>query len=419
MQQEWIRRNGCVFGLVMTLAAALFLTGCPKDEVAMIVPAPTPSKKDYSRPLPPGANALRKLSPETNPADQDLMPNLKVACANPAGLQLAIERSLNYLSKPSSKSRYPMAGITHAESVASLEAMLELLIAEPALTPDQLHAKILSTFDVYISVGCDDQGTVLYTGYYTPIFDASRERSGRFQYPLYKQPAALQKDDTGKILGLKQADGSLSPCPSRAEIESGQGAHPFAGEELFYLGDPFEAYIAHVQGSAILKMPDGKLVTAGYAATNGHDYKSVGKAMIDDGLKIDSLQSMIAHFKAHPEDYKKYTHKNPRYVFFREATGAPRGCLNEPVSAWRSIATDKSIFPAAALAIIETSLPRKYAGRLEQRSYTGFALDQDSGGAIRAPGRCDVYLGIGEDAGELAGRTQQEGKLFYLFRKAE
>ena len=50
--------------------------------------------------------------------------------------------------------------------------------------------------------------------------------------------------------------------------------------------------------------------------------------------------------------------------------------------------------------------------------YSGFALDQDTGGAIRAPGRCDVYMGIGDMAGKLAGSTYQEGKLYYLFLKS-
>jgi membrane-bound lytic murein transglycosylase A len=49
--------------------------------------------------------------------------------------------------------------------------------------------------------------------------------------------------------------------------------------------------------------------------------------------------------------------------------------------------------------------------------YSGFALDQDTGGAIRAAGRCDVYMGQGEMAGELAGQTYQEGRLYYLFLK--
>ncbi len=41
----------------------------------------------------------------------------------------------------------------------------------------------------------------------------------------------------------------------------------------------------------------------------------------------------------------------------------------------------------------------------------------DAGGAIRAPGRCDIYMGIGEEAGHLAGQTSQEGHLYYLFLK--
>jgi membrane-bound lytic murein transglycosylase A len=49
----------------------------------------------------------------------------------------------------------------------------------------------------------------------------------------------------------------------------------------------------------------------------------------------------------------------------------------------------------------------------------GFALDQDTGGAIRAAGRCDVYMGVGDQAGELAGKTYREGQLYYLFIKHE
>ena len=47
----------------------------------------------------------------------------------------------------------------------------------------------------------------------------------------------------------------------------------------------------------------------------------------------------------------------------------------------------------------------------------GFALDQDTGGAIRAAGRCDVYTGTGDSAAMLAGQTYKEGKLYYVFLK--
>jgi membrane-bound lytic murein transglycosylase A len=86
---------------------------------------------------------------------------------------------------------------------------------------------------------------------------------------------------------------------------------------------------------------------------------------------------------------------------------------------WRTIATDKSIFPRGCLTFLSTTLPSIQAGRISIEPYGGFALDQDTGGAIRAPGRCDIYIGEGDEAGQLAGQTYQEGRLYYLFVKPE
>jgi membrane-bound lytic murein transglycosylase A len=192
------------------------------------------------------------------------------------------------------------------------------------------------------------------------------------------------------------------------------------GNEIAWLGDPFEAYIAQVQGSAKLRLPDGKLTTMGYAANNGHEYESVAQALVRDG-RIDgdkiSLSAMIDYFKRYRDQVDMYVRQNPRFVFFREEGGPPLGCLNEPVTTLRTIATDKSIFPRASLTFITTTLPQAAGASVVNRLYSGFALDQDAGGAIRAPGRCDVYMGIGDMAGKLAGQTYQEGKLYYLFLK--
>ena len=126
---------------------------------------------------------------------------------------------------------------------------------------------------------------------------------------------------------------------------------------------------------------------------------------------------MIDYFKKNPSQIETYINNNPRFVFFRLEEGQPMGSLNEPVIAMRSIATDKSIFPRGALTFIKTNLPRVENSGVNIRYYNGFALDQDTGGAIRAPGRCDVYMGEGDMAGKLAGKTYQEGKLYYLFLK--
>jgi len=367
------------------------------------------TKIPYDRPLPPGQQALRKI---TDPAQ---IPDFTLACLDLTDLRTAIEHSLNYLSKPSSQQFYPCGEITHRRAVESLRLFARLL--DSGLRGKQLNDAIRQQFDVYMSVGCDDRGTVLFTGYYTPIFDGSLERTERFTYPLYKQPEDLVKGLDGEILGRRLPDGQIVPYPPRAVIES---SGMLRGKELVWLADPFEVYITHVQGSAKIRLPDGQLITVGYAANNGHEYRSIGQEMVRDGLiRPDqlSLSSMIAYFRKHPDQIERYVSRNPRFVFFKLEDGPPRGSLNEPVTPLRTIATDKSIFPRGCLAYITTSLPRWSGGSVVQGLYSGFVLDQDTGGAIRAPGRCDVYMGQGDQAGQLAGQMYQEGRLYYLFIK--
>ncbi len=367
------------------------------------------AKTPYDNPLPFGQPALRKI---TNPHE---IPDFTMACLDLVDLRAAIDNSLNYLRKFSSQRFFPCGEISHPRAVDSLNAFAELL--DSGLTVRGLNEAIRERFDVYMSVGCDDRGTVLFTGYYTPIFDGSLVRTERFGYPLYKMPDDLEKGPDGEILGRRGAGGQLLPYPSRVEIEE---SRMLEGTELVWLGDAFEVYIAHVQGSAKIRLPDGELVTVGYAANNGYEYKSVSKELVKDGRisgEQMSLSVMIDYFKRNKDRVDTYVRRNPRFVFFKIEDGPPRGSLNEPVTAFRSIATDKSIFPRGCLTFISTTLPRARGGTVVNQLYSGFALDQDTGGAIRAPGRCDVYMGQGETAGKLAGQTYQEGRLYYLFLK--
>ena len=394
-----------------SLLIAFVIVGCRSQQEA---------KTPYDRPLLPGQPALRKI---TNPHE---IPDFTMASLDLVDLRAAIDNSLNYLRKASSRQFFPLrfgtqdqiigGEITHTLAVDSLNAFAELLGS--GLTGKQLNEAIREKFDVYISVGCDDRGTVLFTGYYTPIFDGSSVRTEGFRYALYKMPDDLVKGFDGQILGRRGADGLLRQYASRAVIEDSK---MLAGTELVWLGDPFEVYIAHVQGSAKVKQPDGQLITVGYAANNGYEYKSVSKELVKDGrISSDqlSLSAMIDYFKQNKDLVDTYVRRNPRFVFFKREDGEPRGSLNEPVTALRSIATDKSIFPRGCLTFISTTLPRATGGIVSNQFYSGFALDHDTGGAIRAAGRCDIYMGQGDTAGKLAGQTYQEGKLYYLFLKS-
>jgi membrane-bound lytic murein transglycosylase A len=396
-----------ILTLLAVVAAAPVLCGCkPKETGNILEPI---KEKDYWRPIPPGQLALRKL---TDPND---IPDFTPACEYTGGIRTAIEGSLRYLSKPSSRTFFPYGEITHDHAVASLKALEDVL--DRGLPPALMNAAIRAKFDVYTSIGWDGSGTLLFTGYYTPILDGSLTATEKFRYPLYKQPPTLVKRPEGQISGMKQPDGTIVDFPARREIEM---SNMLAGQELVWLGDPFEVYIAHVQGSAKIRLPDGKLIDVGYTATSGHEYKSVAKEMIKDGKMSKenlSLRAMIDYFRAHSNEVNEYCWRNPRYIFFAETQGGPYGCLNEPVISYRTIATDKSIYPRACPGFVSAVLPRRAGGKVEDLPFRHFVLDQDAGGAIRAPGRCDLYVGVGDEAGELAGRTYREGRLYYLFLK--
>jgi membrane-bound lytic murein transglycosylase A len=394
--------------LNLCLLTVLALASCeqpgPKFEPYQ---PPSAEGKDYSRPLPPGQLALRKIDPSAYP---DFGPGF----AERAGLEEAIQHSLAWLRKPSSRKYFPYGEISHEHAGASLEHFLRVL--RTARSGEELNAIIRAEFDVYQSVGCDDRGTVLYTGYYTPIFDGRLQRDAEFRYPLYRLPPDVVKDEEGRILGRRRPDGSLTPYFTRRELEE---QRLLDGLELAYLRDPFAAYVANVQGSAKLRLADGRLYELGYAGNNGHEYVSITRAMLADGVlrpEEISLQKLLTYFQQHPERTFHYTWKNPRYVFFTERPGGPFGALNTPVTPMRTIATDKEIYPRACLAFVRTQLPRR-DGATRNGPYAGFFLDQDAGGAIRAPGRCDLYIGIGPQAEAVAGRTLAEGNLYYLFSK--
>jgi membrane-bound lytic murein transglycosylase A len=145
--------------------------------------------------------------------------------------------------------------------------------------------------------------------------------------------------------------------------------------------------------------------------------------MLKDGvITADQLSfnGLSAYFAANPDAMDKYLSINQRYVFFTERPGGPFGSLNVPVTPWESIATDKEqhdIYPRAMPAFLSVDVPQE--GGAGFRPLRSFLMDQDTGGAIRASGRCDIYMGIGDDAQAVAGHELQEGALYYIAIRPE
>jgi membrane-bound lytic murein transglycosylase A len=150
----------------------------------------------------------------------------------------------------------------------------------------------------------------------------------------------------------------------------------------------------------------------GYAGKTEQPYTSLGRALVRDGRIPEadvSLAAIRRHFAAHPEETQRYLDENPSYVFFTETPPGPFGSIGTKVTARASIATDKSVYPRGALAFVDA--------RLGNAPFRAFVLDQDTGGAIRSAGRCDIFAGTGPEAEAIAGTTLSVGRLYYLFLK--
>ena len=305
--------------------------------------------------------------------------------------------------------------MSHERALASLERFRDLLAS--AQGPEDLQRGIEEEFAIYKSAGWDGRGGgVLFTAYCTPILEGSLTESARYRFPLYAMPPDLVKARDGSVLGWETPGGRLPHYPTRRTIEA-KGLLKGRGLELVWLADPVDAFIAHVNGSAFIKLDDGGELRLGYSAKNGRAYTSLGKELEADGkLERASLRAIRDWAANTPEEeVVEYLHRNASYVFFTPIQGTPHGSLDVEVTSERSIATDKTLFPRGAVTFVEADVPPSDGA--EPAPFQRFLMDQDTGGAIRTAGRADLYLGIGPDAEARAGQTKSEGQLYYLFVK--
>ena len=312
---------------------------------------PHTHKPDYGQPLAFGVPALLPLGPD------DVRPHLGSTWIDRTDVLPALERSLAWTRRTHSEQFFPKAGITHARALASLERMTQLLRTAP--NASSFNASMQQEFQVYKSAGWDGRGGgVLFTGYCTPILAGSLTNSATYRYPLYALPGDLEKAIDGTILGRRTARG-LEPYPTRQVIEA-SGLLQNRELELVWLRDPLDAFIAHVNGSAFVRLDNGQKLRLGYAGKNGQPYTSLGSELIRDGeIEADSMNLMALRQWAaqHPERVDAYLDRNDSYVFFVPIDGNPRGSLNVEVSTQRSLATDKSLFPRGAAVFVDTFLP--------------------------------------------------------------
>ena len=328
-------------------------------------------------------------------------------------LVTSIDNSLGYLARNKAieaYQNYPIQGITLNRVRQSLVRFRQLVVSSRSAA--ELQAAVRREFVFYQSVGNDGKGTVKFTAYYEPVYIASRVRTALYKYPLYRLPPDFQKWP--------------KPHPKRIDLEGKNGLlgdkSKLRGLEIVWFSNRLDPYMVHIQGSAQIKLTNGQKTSVGYAGGTDYAWTSIGKELAKDGklpLSGLTMPKLITYFRQHPKELSNYLPRWERFVFFEETNGtAATGSLLVPVTPERSIATDKSVMPPGALALIINSFPYPTSnGKLEPRLVNRFVLDQDTGSAIKGPGRVDYFMGSGQLAGDRAGISGGNGLLFYLLLK--
>ena len=346
------------------------------------------------------------------------------------GLEDSLLQSLSYLNKIPADRQFIFGKDQYnaKHMIKSLQHFLDYIKTRP---PRQdLKKFIQSDYRIYRSVGRNGEGEVLYTGYYEPLLKGSLVRSDRYRFPIYTRPRDLITIDLSlfhkkfrgeKIIG-RYTNQSVVPYYDRSEIETGGVLEDKAGV-LAWAEDPVDVFFLQIQGSGKVQLDNGNVFNVHYQTTNGRPYRSIGKLLIDEekiSVADMSMQKIREYLNNHPEEINTVLNYNPSYVFFIIEPNGPLGNINVKLTPGRSIALDRRIFPSAALAFIETEKPLiDDAGQIHSwQHFSRFVLNQDTGGAIKGPGRADLFWGNGPYAEIAAGHLKHTGELYFLVLKS-
>ncbi|MGD9878012.1 murein transglycosylase A [Desulfococcus sp.] len=348
------------------------------------------------------------------------------------GITESLSESLKYLKRVPADTAFRFGSDVY--DAPHMIRSLERFQAFIAKRPDRsvLSDFIRSHYRVYRSVG-GDTGRMLFTGYYEPFLQGSLSRKAGYAHPIYGPPEDLAvldlSDFSEKLAGHKivgrVAGKTFVPYHDRNEID-GEGVLLGKAPVLVWVADPVALFFLQIQGSGKVFLDDGDVLNIHYHSSNGRPYRSIGNLLIREN-KIPqaemSMQRIRAYLNTHPGEVERIFNYNPSYVFFSLEKDGPYGAIRAKLTPGRSIAVDRSVFPMAGIAFIQSQKPvaaSKGAGGVSKWvSFSRFVSSQDTGGAIKGPGRADLFWGSGSYAETAAGHLKHPGELYFLVLKPE
>lgn len=378
---------------LLVIAATMALAACVR-----MVPDTAPK---VAVPLPPGTVSSAAFAPLVRGVDVDALG----ISADDAGTAL-----VSFLeSCPAVLQREDQSGLTFAEDWRpACEAATDWPVSDAR-----------RFFTSYFETARVGDGAAFATGYFEPEIRGSRTRAPGYDVPIYAPPPELvrawpedmpESERTGRPpLGRYDASGKFVLFYDRTQIELGALAN--RGLEIAWAADPVEFFFLQIQGSGLVRLPDGELMRIGYAGQNGREYVGIGRVMRERGMigegtpYATSMQGIMEYIRDNPADGRDIMRLNKSWIFFRELnTDGPLGSLGVPVRREASVAVDPLFVPYGAPVFLD----------MDRGVADGLWIAQDTGGAIKGANRFDTFWGNGADAREIAGSMSTSGSALVL-----
>lgn len=244
---------------------------------------------------------------------------------------------------------------------------------------DEFLLELKEYFDVYVTKTKHEHSK--FTGYYTPEIAASQVRTKTFSHPLYLTKARLK-----------------------------------SSKPDFYVQARNDIRALEMEGAGILALEDGQMLNIQYGGR---------KRAVDELAKKRSklVKKIIKTNGKKKAVFVKVRQAPKSKAVFYVISSGPQGSLSTELVPGYSAAMDMNLTPVGSLIYVKSrELSDVIAGEIQEEKksgYESFMLVQDIGGAIKGPGRVDIYCGEGKKAESCTYNVSSKGSVYLLIAKKD
>lgn len=385
---------------LLALIAVIFIVGCSKEPVVVV-------EEEPQKPFDVVQKVEQDAQESVQKVKHPLVPNVEL-------IPSSFEKLPDWENEDYAAALDSFVGSCKTSRTKTLYQNL-CHAAKETPSPKDFFMQNFAPYEIEASQTKED---ALLTGYYEPLLRGSLKKKPPYLYPVYATPKDLitvkLADQYPELknyrLRGRMEGNSVVPYYSRKELSK----RKLDAQIVCYVDSRIDLFFLEVQGSGRVMLENGEVLYVGFDNLNGHQYKSIGKYLIERGEMTyaeASMQGIKKWCDQNPHRVDELLNHNDSMVFFKKKNQPATGALGVVLTPERSVAIDQRYLPLGSMLYMSAPSQEKDLQRI--------VIAQDTGGAIKGSVRADFFCGYGDEAGASAGKLKAPLKLWILLPKKE